>query len=124
MTDRDLRSALQAELEFLNTGHQGREGWRPYAVFEESSLCVNPLHMNRPAACQTCPLLTFVPEDKRHEAIPCRHIALNDRGLTPQNLPQWGNRKQMETALRKWLESTLKDVESRLEPLAANSIRS
>ena|SRR5579883_1882958 len=107
-----LLSGLRAELKFLNEGfHQHGEGWLPYAVFEESPLCINPLHTNRRAACQECPLMAFVPEDKKHEPIPCRHIPLNDLGLTPRNLPQWGTRLKMEAALRRWLEKTIHDLE-------------
>lgn len=122
MDAQKLIAGLKAELAFLDAGgHQHGEGWAPYAVFEESPLCINPSHTNRPAACQTCPLIEFVPLDKRYETIPCRHIPLNDLGLTPRNLPQWGNRRQMEAALRRWLKKTIAELEIRASSVTNSS---
>jgi|SRR5579884_2335075 len=114
MTSQDILKALHAELQFLNDGGYQGIAWRPFAVFEESPLCINPLRTNRPAACQKCFLLAFVPPEKRSEQIPCRHIPLNDHGLTPRELPEWGTRSQIEGAMREWLTRAIEDLEARM----------
>jgi hypothetical protein len=114
MKDQETLIRLKSELQFLNDGGYTSIFWRPYAVFEESLLCINPLRLNRPVVCQKCPLIEFVAEDKRHENIPCRHIVLNDFGLTPRELPEWGTKQQMENAMREWLQARIKDLEARI----------
>ena len=70
---------LQNELQFLNSGgYRTPILWRTARIFEDSPTCPKD-------ACSVCPhidcaLLDFVPEQRRREKIPCRHIPLNARG--------------------------------------------
>jgi len=128
MKDQELLIRLKSELEFLTRGGYSSIFWRPYAVFENSFMCINPTRMNRPVVCQTCPLIEFVAEEKRQEPIPCRHIQLNEFGVTPRELPEWGSQEQIETVIREWLEARIKELERKIttaihdQPLPAGSI--
>lgn len=113
MNDQEMLVRLKSELQFLNDGGYTSIFWRPYTVFEESLLCINPSRTNRSVACQKCPLIDFVPESHRHEPIPCRHIRLNDFGLTPRELPEWGTKEQIENVMRGWLKARIKELETK-----------
>lgn len=113
MRDLELLLRLKEELAFLNTNGYGGFFWRPYAVFENSRLCINPLRTRGRDQCQQCPLIEFVPESRRREPIPCRHLILNAMGVTPHDLSELGSNEVMEAAVRGWLEARIKELETK-----------
>jgi hypothetical protein len=110
-----LRQILRAELAFLEGGgyrRQPRYPWRPNFVFEDSPTCINYKHHQQRKPCRECPLMEFVPTDRRETQIPCRHIRLNERGDTATSFYEWGTEEELETALRGWLTQAIKGLES------------
>jgi hypothetical protein len=61
--------------------------------------------------CTECPLIDFVPEDRREARYPCRHILLTTRGETVNSFYAWGTEEELETALREWLRQTIRELE-------------
>ena len=55
--------------------------------------------------------MELVPPDLRNGKIPCRHIPLNAKGETIDSLYRTGTQMELETALTKWLKSTIKKLE-------------
>jgi hypothetical protein len=43
---------------------------------------------------------------------PCHHILLTPRGETVNSFCQWGTEEELETALRAWLERSMREVEA------------
>ena len=56
-----------------------------------------------------CVLLNFVPQESRHETLPCHHIPLNEKGETIATLER--DRDKVEPALRNWLVRTIEKLE-------------
>jgi hypothetical protein len=82
---RKLIEVLKAELTFLEEGGyraRRRYPWRPNFVFEDSPTCINFKSLDERRPCTECPLIDFVPEDRREARYPCRHILLTTRGET------------------------------------------
>jgi hypothetical protein len=52
-----------------------------------------------------------VPEGFGRKHYPCRYIPLNERGETVDSLYRTGTQKELETAVVKWLEGTIKRLE-------------
>jgi hypothetical protein len=101
--------ALLKELEFLDSGgYRLAMGWRPPLVFEDSPICPKP-------PCSACPdakcvLLDFVPEDYRHEIVPCQHIPINQVGETLHTLYNTATMEEIENALREWLKIKIDEL--------------
>ncbi len=116
---------LRHELEFLNHGGyrtpvgsrqplfcmESSVQWRQPLFFEDSPSCPK----KRYEQCfpqRDCVLMGFVPVEVRNEAVPCRHIPLNDTGQTIASLSDaHANEKQIEMALRNWLVKTIERLE-------------
>jgi hypothetical protein len=62
--------------------------------------------------CHECPLMEFVPADRRDTHFPCRHIRLTERGDTVNSLYEWGTDEELETALNHWLSQTIRELAS------------
>lgn len=110
-----LTQILRAELTFLEDGGYRREPrypWRPNFVFEDSPTCINYHGKEGRTSCKECPLIEFVPEDRRNTQFPCRHIRLNDRGDTINSFYEWGTEEELETALDGWLSQTIHELEA------------
>jgi hypothetical protein len=58
-----------------------------------------------------CFLLDFVPKQSRHEAIPCRHISLNESSETLDTLYRTATNEEIEQSLREWLLKTIAGLE-------------
>lgn len=111
---RDLLDVLKAELEFVEKGgyrHTARAAWRPQFVFQDSPTCLNfdPTQPRRP--CSDCALMQLVPEDLRGKKIPCRFIALSERGETVDSFYRSGTQEELEAAVRQWLSTTIARLE-------------
>jgi|SRR6516162_5694495 hypothetical protein len=113
--NRKLLEVLRAELAFLEQGgyrSRPRYPWRPNFVFEDSPTCLNFKNLGEPRPCAECHLMDFVPEDRREAHFPCRHILLTPRGETVNSFYEWGTEEELETALREWLERTIREMET------------
>jgi hypothetical protein len=111
---RKLIEVLKAELTFLEEGGyraRRRYPWRPNFVFEDSPTCINFKSLDERRPCTECPLIDFVPEDRREARYPCRHILLTPRGETVNSFYAWGTEEELETALREWLRQTIRELE-------------
>lgn len=121
---RDLLDVLKAELEFVEKGgyrHTARAAWRPQFVFQDSPTCLNfdPTQPRRP--CSDCALMQLVPEDLRAKKIPCRFIAVSERGETVDFFYRTGTQEELEAAVRQWLSTTIARLErEKVETLRAS----
>jgi hypothetical protein len=101
---------LRNELQFLDRGgYRSPIQWRSPRIFEDSPTCPK----DRWAACPhgDCVLLEFVPEQSRDEAIPCRHIPLNESGETLETLYSTATNEEIQKTLREWLLKTIAGLE-------------
>jgi hypothetical protein len=125
MEDRQkLTKILRAELTFLEDGGYRRHPhypWRPNFVFEDSPTCINYRGKQERRPCHECPLMEFVPADRRDTPFPCRHIRLNDRGDTVNSFYEWGTDEEFETALDGWLSETIRELETGEQSLAQSA---
>jgi len=106
---------LKAELAFLERGgyrRVPRYPWRPNFVFEDSPTCINFAERAQQRPCIDCPLIDFVPENRRDIRFPCRHIPLTATGETVNSFYEWGTDDELENALRGWLVETIAELES------------
>ena len=111
---RDLLNVLKAELEFLEKGgyhHTARASWRPQFMFQDSQTCLNSDRTQPPKPCSDCVLMQLIPEDSRSKKIPCRHIPLNEQGETIDFFYCTGTQEEMETAVARWLKTSLARLE-------------
>ena len=111
---RDLLNVLKAELEFLEKGgyhHTARASWRPQFMFQDSQTCLNSDRTQPPKPCIDCVLMQLIPEDSRSKKIPCRHIPLNEQGETIDFFYCTGTQEEMETAVARWLKTTIARLE-------------
>jgi len=110
----DVLELLRFELKFLEDGGYGRSPhtpWRPSLIFEDSPTCLNFDDSFRPHPCSECALLRFVPEDRREEKVPCRHIPLTTEGKTIDTFYHEGSEAELEAALGQWLRSEIERLE-------------
>src|SRR5215469_13620143 len=112
---------LKQELEFLDHGGYSKPvgyrqplfcmeagaGRRKPTVFEDSPSCPKGKY----CACNPegdCVLLSFVPQEHRHESLPCHYIQLNEKGETIAGL--LGDPGRVEPVLRGWLAKTIEKL--------------
>jgi len=110
-----LLATLRAELAFLEKGgyRRGpRYPWRPNFVFEDSPTCINFKDRQERQPCSECPLIDFVPAERRMTRFPCRHIHLTESGETVNSFYEWGTEEELESALDGWLRKTIRDMET------------
>ena len=110
-----LAAILRAELAFLEQGgYRGgpRYPWRPNFVFEDSPTCINFHVKEERQPCERCPLIDFVPEERREMHFPCRHIPLTERGETVNSFYEWGTEEELESALKEWLKRSIGELET------------
>jgi len=107
---KDRLQVVRNELRFLESGgYRLPILWRSARIFEDSPTCPK----DRWSACPhgDCVLLDLVPEQSRHEAIPCRHIPLNETGETLNTLYSTGTNEEIQETLREWLLKTITELE-------------
>lgn len=113
--DRNILETLKFELQFLEDGGYGRRPaapWRPPLMIEDSPTCLNFNMPERPHPCSECFLMQFVPEEKRSEASPCRHIPLDERGQTVDSLYRTASQQELEEVYGGWLRRTIHELEN------------
>jgi hypothetical protein len=113
--ERDLLEVLKFELEFLEAGGYGRSPktpWRPLYIFEDSLTCMNYHSKENREPCSECVLMQLVPSEFRLAEIPCRHIPFNASGENLDTLYGYGDQREIEDALGKWLRTTIHRVEA------------
>ena len=112
---RNTLEVLNAELNYVKKGGYGRsprEPWRAQLVFEDSPTCMNYDAREDRAPCAKCLLMQFVPDNKRGEKVPCRHIPLTPYGDTLLHLYRGGTEQEIEEVLTIWLEKEIAKLES------------
>jgi hypothetical protein len=117
--DRNTLEVLKAELNYVKKGGYGRsprEPWRAQLAFEDSPTCMNYDTKQDRTPCAECLLMQFVPEDKRREKVPCRHIPLTSYGDTLLHLYRGGTEQEIEEALTIWLENEIAKLETETSP--------
>lgn len=103
--------ALKNELEFVQKGgYRAPLVWRAPLVFEDSPTCSR----ERCSACPhaDCVLMNFVPTKRLHEAVPCRHIPLNEMGETLDSLYRTGTNEDIEQTVEGWLLETIEQLQN------------
>jgi hypothetical protein len=113
---RDLLDVLRKELEFLEQGGYRKPSWRPQFIFEDSPTCLNFGDPHRSTPCSECPLMRFVPADRREEKVPCRHIKIDGSGRTIETLYRTATQEETEAAVKSWLEKTIQRLEREALP--------
>jgi hypothetical protein len=109
-TAKDKLAMLTRELEFLeNGGYRMPRGWRPPFIFEDSPVCPK-------LPCSACPLaecvlIDLVPERRRNQTIPCRHIPLDETEATLETLYATATNEEIEKMLREWLPRNIAELE-------------
>lgn len=122
---RNTLEVLKSELNFLKHGGYGRsprEPWRAQLMFEDSPSCMNYDCKENPRPCTECALIEFVPLDKRHEKVPCRHIPLTPAGETLMELYRGGTQMELEDALADWLRTEIAQLENEREKIVSNDV--
>lgn len=113
--DRNTLEVLKAELNFVQKGGYGRsprEPWRATLALEDSPTCMNYDSQENRAPCSKCLLMQFVPDDRRGEKVPCRHIPLTAEGDTLIQLYRGATEPEIDEALEGWLQSTIARLEN------------
>jgi hypothetical protein len=109
---------LALERDILRDGGYGRSAgasWKPTTLFRDSVTCLNFGLAVKKRSCKECLLWEWVPEDHRHEDIPCHFIRLNESGETIASLEAQGDRERAEHVLLGWLERTIRQLEERAQ---------
>ena len=113
--DRTPLEVLKFELQFLEAGGYGRSPRDPQRsplIFEDSLSCINLGCKTDRAPCRDCRMMEFVPAASRSEAVPCRHIPLNDAGETIESFYHRRSQPELEEALNAWLRATIERLEA------------
>jgi hypothetical protein len=122
--DRNTLEVLKAELNFVKKGGYGRsprEPWRAQLAFEDSPTCMNFDMKEDRTPCAECLLMQFVPDEKRGEKVPCRHIPLTSYGDTLLHLYRGGTEQEIEEALTIWLQKEIAKLESEEKPVSPSA---
>src|ERR1700682_3468295 len=112
---RDILEVLQGELDFIEKGGYGRSvltPWLPKSIFQDSLTCLNYGYPYRAHPCAECRLLDFVGPEDHAQTIPCHFIPLDNAGNTIEELELEGNELKLETAVRKWLQGKIGQIEA------------
>jgi len=55
--------------------------------------------------------MKLIPEELRDKKIPCRYIPLSEEGETIESFYRTGTQEEMETAVARWLRTTIARLE-------------
>jgi hypothetical protein len=112
----DILEILKTELDFIEKGGYGapdkQESGVASTMFADSLTCLNYGYPYRVHPCGECPLMEFVPEDRRVSPMPCHHIPLDSSGQTVEAFEKTENQTQMQEAVKIWLRQTISQLES------------
>lgn len=118
---RTILETLRNELRYLEQhGYQNVMGWRPQLIFEDSPTCPNFRAFGKPHPCTECPLIAFVPNERRDLPGACRYIPLDQGGQTLDSLYRWASESEIETLVMAWLRKTIARLEQ--EEAAAKAV--
>jgi hypothetical protein len=109
-----LLAVLRAELTFIERGSYRspqESAWRPQFIFQDSPTCLNYRNPGKRLACSKCALMEFVPNGCRQERFPCRHIPLDESGLTLDFLYRTGTEEETHGIVAEWLKNTISRLE-------------
>lgn len=112
--ERAMLQLLKDELTFLEQGSSKRSvrtTWIPESGPQDSNTCVNYYEPARTSPCSECLLIDFVAHEHHSEEVPCHFITLNDAGETIEGLEAQGNQARMETTLKEWLRTKIRQIE-------------
>lgn len=110
-TNENTLQVLKNELTFVQKGgYRAPLVWRAPLVFEDSPTCSR----ERCSACPhaDCVLMKFVPTKRLQEAVPCRHIPLNEVGETLDSLYRTGTNEEIEQTVEGWLLETIEQLQN------------
>ncbi len=112
----EILEILKSELEFIEKGGYGvrdkQEAGPTSTMFADSSTCLNYGYPYRTHPCGECPLIEFVPDEKRVSAMPCHQIPLDSSGQTVEAFEEMENQNKMQEAVKTWLRQTIDRIES------------
>ena len=112
----NILAILKSELEFIEKSGYGaperRADTRASTIFADSPTCLNYGYPYRTHPCSECPLMDFVPDDKRLSAMPCHHIPLDQSGRTVEEMEEAKKQMDMQEAVKTWLRETISRLES------------
>ncbi len=111
---KDLVKILKQELEFIEKGGYRtpqHAAWRPQPIFQDSPTCLNFGDVAELRPCEECALVEFVPSERLQEKFPCRHISLDEAGLTLDSLYRSGTEEETYAAVSKWLKRKIESLE-------------
>jgi hypothetical protein len=112
----EILEILKSELEFIEKGGYRVPGKQKEGVistmFADSLTCLNYGYPYRVHPCGECPLMEFVPEDRRVSPMPCHHIPLDSSGQTVEAMEETESPNQMQEAVKVWLRETIRRIES------------
>lgn len=112
--DQPILELLKDELVLIEQGGYGRSvrtPWLPKSAFRDSLTCINYSDPARTRPCSDCQLIDFVANEHRSEEVPCHFIALNDAGETIEDLEAQGNQAKLETTVKQWMRTKIKQIE-------------
>ena len=112
----EMLEILKSELEFIEKGGyrapEKQEEGAVSTMFTDSLTCLNYGYPYRVHPCSECPLMEFVPEDRRVSSMPCHHIPLDSSGQTVEAMEENENPAKMQEAVKVWLRETISRIES------------
>lgn len=114
--ERDILTVLKRELEYLEKGSYGAPVKDPVnatsTMFVDSLTCLNYGYPYRIHPCAECPLIDFVPPEKRASGIPCHEIPLDATGRTVEEFAQKEDQREMQEVVKGWLRQAIERLES------------
>lgn len=112
----DILAILRRELKFLEEGGYGAPVKDPVeaksTMFVDSLTCLNYGYPYRSHPCAECPLIDFVPVEKRTSGVPCHEIPLDAAGRTVERFAQEDDQRDMQDVVKVWLRQTIQRLES------------
>ena len=81
-------------------------------MFVDSLTCLNYGYPYRIRPCAECPLIGFVPSEKRSAAVPCHQIPLDASGRTVELFEEEQDQRGMQEVVKTWLRQAIQRLES------------
>ncbi len=118
--ERDILAILKRELEYIERGGYGAPVADPAsatsAIFADSLTCLNYGYPYRTHPCAECPLIEFVPREKRTSGMPCHEIPLDAAGRTVEWFAQREDQREMQEVVKGWLRQVIQRIQSERLP--------
>jgi hypothetical protein len=111
----DILAILKRELEYIEQGGYGAPVEDPTCatstMFADSLTCLNYGYPYRVHPCGECPLIDFVPPEKRTSGMPCHEIPLDAEGKTIEHFAQKEDQREMQAVVKGWLRQAIQRLE-------------